>query len=123
MSTDCIYACSADADETCGGYYAATVYYYSGRERPDSGDVFRGVLPHDERDACIMEFALIDRYSMTKDMCESERTERTHFGLQYGRETSSFCGGDSTYPFEESQAPATTNNRGTQSKYAGYSTP
>ncbi|CAN0347709.1 unnamed protein product [Ectocarpus sp. 6 AP-2014] len=91
-STDCTYACAGDADQTCGGFDAANVYLYTGDDAPTTS-TFVGCY-QDESDARIMELALTDSSSMTKEMCEAECTGSTYFGMQYGREC--FCGGSST---------------------------
>ncbi|CAM9198809.1 unnamed protein product [Ectocarpus sp. 8 AP-2014] len=91
-STDCTYACAGDADQTCGGFDAANVYLYTGDDAPTTSS-FVGCY-QDESDARIMELALTDSSSMTKEMCEAECTGNTSFGMQYGREC--FCGGSST---------------------------
>ncbi|CAN0201782.1 unnamed protein product, partial [Ectocarpus fasciculatus] len=91
-STDCTYACAGDADQTCGGFYAANVYLYTGDDAPTTSS-FVGCY-QDDSDARIMELARTDSSSMTKEVCEAECTGNTYFGMQYGREC--FCGGSST---------------------------
>ncbi|CBJ30862.1 conserved unknown protein [Ectocarpus siliculosus] len=91
-SADCTYACAGDADQTCGGFDAANVYLYTGDDVPTTSS-FVGCY-QDESDARIMELALTDSSSMTKERCEAECTGNTYFGMQYGREC--FCGGSST---------------------------
>ncbi|CAN0396485.1 unnamed protein product, partial [Ectocarpus sp. 12 AP-2014] len=88
-STDRTYA--GDADQTCGRFYAANVYRYTDESTPTS--TFVG-CSRDESDARIMQLALTDSSSMTKEMCEVQCTGNTYFGMQYGRECS--CGGSST---------------------------
>ncbi|CAN0426489.1 unnamed protein product [Ectocarpus fasciculatus] len=102
-STDCTYACAGDADQTCGGFYAANVYRYTDDNTPTSS--FVGCY-QDESDARIMELALTDSSSMTMEMCEAECTGNTYFGMQYGREC--FCGGSSTDLLEHGESSACT---------------
>ncbi|CAM9641661.1 unnamed protein product [Ectocarpus sp. 4 AP-2014] len=100
-STDCTYACAGDADQTCGGFDAANVYQYADGNAPTSS--FVGCY-QDESDARIMELALTDSSSMTTEMCETECTGNTYFGMQYGREC--FCGGSSTDLLEHGESSA-----------------
>ncbi|CAN0316910.1 unnamed protein product, partial [Ectocarpus fasciculatus] len=62
-STDCTYACSGDADQTCGGFDAANVYLYTGGPPPLDVGCYQ-----DESDARIMELALTDASSMTVEV-------------------------------------------------------
>ncbi|CAN0421210.1 unnamed protein product, partial [Ectocarpus sp. 13 AM-2016] len=55
-STDCINACSADADETCRCTTPPPSIVTRGENAPKAVASFVGYY-HDERDACIMEFA------------------------------------------------------------------
>ncbi|CAM9558287.1 unnamed protein product [Ectocarpus sp. 12 AP-2014] len=101
-STDCTYACAGDDDQTCGGFDAANVYrYYTDESTPTSS--FIGCY-QDESDARIMELALTDSSSMTKEICEAECTGNTYFGMQYGKEC--FCGGSSTDLLEHGESSA-----------------
>ncbi|CAN0113075.1 unnamed protein product [Ectocarpus sp. 12 AP-2014] len=101
-STDCTYACAGDADRTCGGFDAANVYLYTGDDATLTS-TFVGCY-QDESDARIMELALTDSSSMTKEMCEAECTGNTYFGMQYGREC--FCGGSSTDLLQHGESTA-----------------
>eukprot|EP00903_Cladosiphon_okamuranus_P020532 g18846.t1 len=98
MSSACDYQCPGSPSETCGGFYAADVY------------VFTGVTPYlgcfeDQKADRIMLLALSDGDSMTHEVCEAECRGRyleeceecsgsIYFGLQYGREC--WCGDQDT---------------------------
>ncbi|CAN0308076.1 unnamed protein product [Ectocarpus fasciculatus] len=101
-SADCTYACAGDTDQTCGGFDAANVYLYTGDDAPTTSS-FVGCY-EDEPDARIMNLALTDSSSMTKEVCEAECTGNTYFGMQYGTEC--FCGGSSTDLLQHGESTA-----------------
>ncbi|CAN0432766.1 unnamed protein product, partial [Ectocarpus fasciculatus] len=82
-STGCTYECPGNPDETCGGFYAASVYAYSTVE-PTTTFSYVGCF-QDDQDR-IMELALTDSSSMTTEMCELACAGSSYFSTQYGRE-------------------------------------
>ena len=75
-STDCTYTCAGDADQTCGGFYAANGYLYTSESTPsptpsptadDSGPLALGCYEDDRGDRIMDDLALSD-YSMTTEV-------------------------------------------------------
>ncbi|CAN0069455.1 unnamed protein product, partial [Ectocarpus sp. 6 AP-2014] len=98
-STDCTYACSGDADQTCGGFDAANVYRYTDGSTPSPTPTPTEAAPFvalgcygDDREARIMDDLVLSDSSMTTELCELTCLGSTYFATQYGREC--WCGSD-----------------------------
>ncbi|CBN78573.1 conserved unknown protein [Ectocarpus siliculosus] len=98
-STDCTYACSGDADQTCGGFDAANVYRYTDDSTPSPTPTPTEAAPFvalgcygDDREARIMDDLVLSDSSMTTELCELTCLGSTYFATQYGREC--WCGSD-----------------------------
>ncbi|CAB1105166.1 unnamed protein product [Ectocarpus sp. CCAP 1310/34] len=73
-STICTYACSGDADQTCGGYDAANVYRYTAEGTPsptpsptEAGSHLALGCYEDDREARIMDELVLSDSSMTTE--------------------------------------------------------
>ncbi|CAM9199998.1 unnamed protein product [Ectocarpus sp. 12 AP-2014] len=113
-STDCSIACSGDANETCGGFNAMSIYanedvdpveepVVEPVEEPTTGGGYTNLGcwsdPQDSRMMVEIEFST----SMTTAMCEELCDGSTYYGTQFAYEC--WCGdADTDY---ESDGPAT----------------
>ncbi|CAN0329983.1 unnamed protein product, partial [Ectocarpus fasciculatus] len=69
-STDCTYACSGDADQTCGGFDAANVYLYPVDSTPsptEAGSPFALGCYDDDPETRIMDNLALSDDSMTTE--------------------------------------------------------
>ncbi|CAM9959638.1 unnamed protein product [Ectocarpus fasciculatus] len=116
-STDCTYTCAGDADQTCGGFYAANVYRYTDESTPNptpsptaTGPLALGCYEDDREDRIMDDLAFSD-YSMTTECWYETIKAPLCFIFSpclsvMNRLQQCFCGGSSTDLLEHGESSA-----------------